>query len=125
MAPAAPADLTQHTALRYTLAAQRSWSYIAPDGNRGAVTLKASSSANNGSYLAQAAATGAGVVRLPLFIVHELIREGRLEPVLTDYAWADISAWAVYPKTRHLPYRVRVLIDYLVDEFGRLPVWER
>ena len=123
--PARPEDLARHMALRYTLAAQRSWSYTGPDGARGAVTVPGRSSANNGVYLAQAAAGGAGVIRMPLFIVYELLRDGLLEPVLTDYNWADINAWAVYPKTRFLPYRVRVLIDYLVDEFGQEPVWEQ
>jgi len=123
--PRHPNDLKQHTALRYTLAAQRSWSYRAPDGRRGSVTVPAQSSANNGEFLSQAAATGAGVVVMPVFIVYRMIEAGQLEPVLLDYIWGDNDAWAVYPKTRHLPYRIRVLIDALADTFGEEPYWDR
>ena len=37
----------------------------------------------------------------------------------------DIHAWAVYPKTHHLAFRVRVLIDFLAEAFGEEPYWER
>ncbi len=62
---------------------------------------------------------------MPVFIVHQLVESGELEPVLLDFIWDDIHAWAVYPKTRHLPFRVRVLIDFLAESFGEEPYWER
>lgn len=123
--PAHPDELKQHTALRYSLAAQRSWSYRGRDGTRGAVTVPAQVSANNGVFLSQAAATGAGVIRMPVFIVYRMIESRQLEPVLLDYRWADLHAWAVYPKTRHLPYRIRALIDALATTFGEQPYWDR
>ena len=123
--PNHPDDLKQHFSLRYTLAPQRSWRYAAPDGSRGSVTVPAQTSANNGTFLSQVAANGTGVIRMPVFIVYRLIDSGELEPVLLDYRWGDLYAWAVYPKTRHLPYRVRVLIDKLVSTFGEVPYWEQ
>lgn len=123
--PTQPADMKNHSALRYTLTPQRSWSYTAPDGKRGSVTVPARTTANNGTFLAQAAVKGNGVIRMPLFIVYRQIEAGQLEPVLLDYRWADLFAWAVYPKTRQLPYRVRALIDTLTDAFGDSPYWER
>lgn len=123
--PAHPDDLKQHQSLRYTLVPHRSWHYTAKDGNRGSVTLPSRISANNGAYLSEVAASGAGVVRMPLFVVYKLIESKALEPVLLDYQWGDLSAWAVYPKTRHLPYRVRALIETLANTFGSTPYWER
>ena len=38
---------------------------------------------------------------------------GDLVPLLTDYQWPVTPAWAVYPPTRHLSYRVREFIDFL------------
>jgi DNA-binding transcriptional LysR family regulator len=64
------------------------------------------------------------MVRLPAFIVHEQITASELEPVLLDYRWNDIHAWAVYPQTRRLPARARTLIDYLTEVFGETPYWE-
>lgn len=123
--PQQPDELKQHQALRYSLAEQRSWSYIGPDGSRGSVVVPTISSANNGLYLSQLAAKGAGVIRMPLFIVYQLIESGELEPVLLDHLWGDIHAWAVYPNARYLPQRVRALIDFLVERFGEAPYWER
>jgi len=123
--PDHPDDLKQLVALRYTLSPQRSWRYTAPDGSRGSVTVPAQISANNGAFLSQSAAQGTGVIRMPVFIVYHLIESGALEPVLLDYQWGDLFAWAVYPKTHHLPYRVKALIDHLAGTFGEVPYWEQ
>lgn len=123
--PEQPNDLKAHTALRYTLAAQRSWRFTSADGKRGSVTVPAQTAANNGLFLTQAATKGAGVIRMPVFIVYRAIEAGTLEPVLLNYRWGDLIAWAVYPKTRHLPYRVRALIDQLARAFGETPYWEQ
>ena len=122
--PQEPTDLKNHRALRYTLAAQRNWTYTATDGTRGSVTVPTQHAANNGAFLRDTAVAGLAIVRLPAFIVHEQITAGELEPVLLDYRWNDLHAWAVYPQTRRLPVRVRALIDYLAEAFGETPYWE-
>jgi len=122
--PKKPADLKKHVALRYTLAAQRNWTYTSPDGTRGSGTVPTLHSANNGSFLCDAAVAGLAVVRLPAFIVYEQITAQELEPVLLDYRWNDLYAWAVYPQTHRLPARVRTLIDFLAEAFGEIPYWE-
>lgn len=122
--PEKPADLKNHLALRYMLAAQRNWTYTAADGTRGSVTVPTRHAANNGAFLRDAAVAGLAIVRLPAFIVHEQIEAGELEPVLLDYRWSDLHAWAVYPRTRRLPARVRALIDHLAEAFGETPYWE-
>jgi len=122
--PGEPADLRQHRGLRYTLAAKRNWAWTAPDGSRGSVTVPAEIAANNGKYLAEAAIAGHGVIRMPLFIVYRYIEAGELEPVLTDYRWNDLRAWAIYPRSRRLPARVRALVDFLAEEFSGTPYWE-
>ena len=122
--PKTPADLKHHVTLRYTLASQRNWTYTSPDGARGSVTVPSQHAANNGAFLQAAAVAGLAIVRLPAFIVHEQISRGELEPVLLEYNWSDLNAWAVYPQGRQLPARVRVLIDYMIEAFGETPYWE-
>jgi len=34
-------------------------------------------------------------------------------------------AYAVYPPNRHLPLKVRSLIDFLVERFGDNPYWDQ
>ena len=122
--PTAPQELREHVALRYTLSAQRNWSWVAADGTRGSVTVPVKHSANNGSYLADLAASGAGVVRMPAFIVHQHIEAGHLQPALTDYDWGDLRAWAIYPQARNVPRRIRALVSHLAETFGDNPYWE-
>lgn len=123
--PESPDDLKRHCALRYSNIGQRGWSWAGPDGARGSVTVPVRFSANNGRYLVSAAAAGLGIVRSPVFIAHRAIESGELEPVLADYRWGDIDAYAVCPPTRHLSHRVRAFIDYLAERFGDDPYWDR
>jgi DNA-binding transcriptional LysR family regulator len=44
--------------------------------------------------------------------------------VLEDYSWSELSAYAVYPQTRHLSRRVRAFVDFLVERFAGVPYWD-
>ncbi|MFW2404211.1 MAG: LysR family transcriptional regulator [Gammaproteobacteria bacterium] len=123
--PQQPDELKQHRALRYSNAPRRGWSWTGPDGDRGSVSVSFTQASNNGEYLSQAATAGLGIIRMPLFIVHEAIRAGELEPVLTQYRWGDVDAYAVYPQTRHVSQRVRAFIDFLAERFADTPYWDR
>ena len=79
---------------------------------------------NNGDFLCQAALDGLGLLNTPDFICYEFVRNGELIPVLPQYYVPEsIGVFAVYPQTRHLQTRVRVLIDYLINHFGDIPYW--
>jgi DNA-binding transcriptional LysR family regulator len=60
------------------------------------------------------ARAGAGVVQTYRFLVEDDLREGRLVELLPDFAGASRPFSLLYPATRHMPLRVRVLIDHLV-----------
>ena len=63
---------------------------------------------------------------LPTFIVHEALRAGALVALLPGYRWLSAGLYAVYPRSTHLPRRVRVLVDHLAQSFGGdLPHWDR
>jgi len=124
--PEMPADLRNHDCLVYSnLADPSRWVYTESDGTRQTVEVKTAMSASSGDFLANAAAHGMGLVIQPTFIASESIRRGNLVPVLTDYDWPISPAYAVYPPTRHLSYRVRAFIDFLVDRFAGTPQWDR
>ncbi|RMF96177.1 MAG: LysR family transcriptional regulator [Gammaproteobacteria bacterium] len=123
--PSSPAELSAHRALRYTNSPRRAWRYRGPDGDSGEVRLLVAHQANNGDFLRQAGIAGLGVMLQPTFIVYDSIESGELEPVLTDYQWRELSAWAVYAANRYLPVRVRRFIDFLAGRFGEQPYWDR
>ncbi len=124
--PASPRDLKRHRCLVYTnLPDPGRWTWVDGDGNRHSVDVNPVLSASSGDFLANAAAHGLGLVIQPTFIAAESIRRGTLVPVLTDYEWPISPAYAIYPPTRHLSYRVRTFIDFLAERFAGTPQWDR
>jgi DNA-binding transcriptional LysR family regulator len=69
--------------------------------------------------LATLARHGAGLTQTFGAAVEDDIREGRLKEVLKDYAGATMPFSLLYPANRHMPLRVRVLIDFLVGRLAR------
>ena len=123
-APLHPDDLATHQILIYTLTAKpEEWTFM-----RGAETvtakLKGNLFVNNGDYVAAAAVAGCGVGLLPAFIVFDALQSGALVEVLGDWQVPQLGIYAVYPQTRALPAKTRVLIDFLVERFGPQPYWE-
>lgn len=124
--PRLPADLKDHACLVYgNLAEPTKWVYRDVDGTRQRIDVPAAMTATNGDFICAAAMHGLGIAMQPTFIAGEAISKGKLLPILTDYEWPVTPAYAVYPPTRHLSYRVRELIDYLVDYFSGTPAWDQ
>jgi DNA-binding transcriptional LysR family regulator len=123
--PQQPAELARHACLAYSnLASPGTWSYRQADGQSGAVKIPIRLKSNNGDFLISAALAGLGIIMQPTFYVHRAIASGALIPVLTDYRWPEINAYALYPSTRHLSRRVRTFVDFLVQRFDGIPYWD-
>ena len=120
--PARAADLAGHEALVYSnLANPDTWNFVGPEGQPGSVKVPVRLRANNGEFLTRAAIAGQGVILHPTFYLDEAIRAGQLVPLLTDHAWPQVNAYAVYPPTRHLSRRVRALVDFLAERLAGQP----
>jgi DNA-binding transcriptional LysR family regulator len=68
--------------------------------------------------------SGRGVALLPSFIAGPDLRQGTLRSFLAEYQAPPIALYAIYPPTRHLSVKVRLLIDFLVQRFGDTPTWD-
>ena len=123
--PGEPAALASLPALCYHQSTSRiRWTWTRPaSGERGSVRVESRLRANNGDALAAAAAEGLGVVCLPAFILDSAILAGALEPVLLDHDWGHEELHLIWPDTRHLPQRVRRLIDHLAEALAGEPPW--
>jgi DNA-binding transcriptional LysR family regulator len=111
--PRQPAELAGHECLVYAGDANPGeWSF-----GRGErvehVYVRSRFTANNGDVLAEAAVHGLGIALAPEFIAEPYLRDGRLEPILEEFSPPELGVYALLPGTRHLPYRVRVLIDFI------------
>jgi len=125
-APKNPDELGDHRCLVYSnLVDPNNWSYKDSNGKSQTAEVQPAMSASSGDFLANAAAHGMGLVVQPTFIASESIRRGTLVPVLTDYDWPVSPAYAIYPPTRHLSFRVRAFIDFLAERFSGTPQWDR
>ena len=124
--PQTPEDLQDHQCLVYSnLSDPDKLKYEDRDGKKGTVKITPHMLASSGDFLSNVAAHGMGVVIQPTFIASAAIRSGNLKPILTDYTWPISPAYAVYPPTRHLSYRVRAFIDFLAEKFSGMPHWDR
>lgn len=124
--PGSPSELANHACLTYSnLRDPDIWTWYDERGTAQRVHVNVTMSANNGDMLSNAAADGLGIVTQPTFIAHRHIKSGALVPILTEYDWPRSTAWAVYPPTRHLSYRVREFIDFLIEYFADTPYWDR
>lgn len=101
------------------------WTFDTGQGDSHRVRLSSRVTAGNGDVLRQLAEQGVGIVMQPTFMLDDALRRGSLVPLLCDFTVPSIGAYAVYPQTRHLSFRVRALIDHLVDWFSGVPVWEQ
>jgi len=123
--PRTPQELGRHQGLVYgNIPESQQWTFVAPSGESITVRVPTRLRANNGDLLLQAAIDGLGVVATPTFLSYRAVAEGKLQVLLPDYQMPPATAYAVYPSRRHLPQRVRALIDFLAGRFGDRPYWD-
>jgi DNA-binding transcriptional LysR family regulator len=123
--PDTPDDLQSHNCLVYgNLADPGRWVYRDVSGTSQHVEVRVAMTASSGDFLCESAVRGLGVVLQPTFIAGEKICNGELVPILQHYQWPVTPAYAVYPPTRHLSYRVRAFIDFLGEHFAGVPYWD-
>lgn len=120
--PETPLDLAAHDGIVYSYKDEDAyWTFA--DG----VVAKPASRLrlNNGDTIREAAIAGAGIANLPTFVIADAVARGELEVVLSGQEREPIAMHAVFPATQHVPARVRAFIDFLVEEFGDNPKWDR
>lgn len=117
--PKSPDDLVQHACLQFrTLESQHHWQLQRGSENYD-VSIKPVVIADNAEALRKLALSGTGIALLATFVISDDLQSGRLERVLPQWSGPESSIWAVYPSGRFLPLKVRVFIDYLVEQFGK------
>jgi len=121
--PKHPKDLRDHECLAYGhLATGMQWKLTGKDGDHW-IPVQWKLCTNNAEVLRDAAVSGRGIALLPTFLAHAELQDGRLRRVLSGYRAPELSVYALYPPTRHVPVKVRVFIDFLVARFSRNAPW--
>lgn len=126
--PATIDELASHACIGYAnVLSSQIWQFESaePGGEPRQLVMRSRIITNNGESMRDAAIAGLGITILPIFIVAKALVDGQLINALPSaYPVAD-TIYAVYPQNRHLPRKVRVVIDHLVAIFSGEPPWER
>ena len=125
--PRQPEDLAHHDCLLLFGSGGRQdvWRLGTPTGGEVAVRVQGRLESNFGEVLRDASLAGEGIVIHSLWHVADDLRAGRLEVLLPDYPLATTAISAVMPQRRLVPPRVRAFTEFLIEEFGDDPPWER
>lgn len=123
--PQHPEELLTHNCLHYAYSLDpREWHLVGPEGEMH-IRTKGSLRVNNSEALCTALIDGLGVGRLPTFIAGAHLAAGRLVHILPEYGFPEQALYAVFPERRHMPMKVRTLVDFLVDKIDKeKPFWD-
>jgi DNA-binding transcriptional LysR family regulator len=110
--PHTPEDLSRHDCLPYGHGRQVQW-HFKVKGKALNINVSGRMRVNNGDLLRDAAIADLGITYLPTFIVGQALQEGRLVPVLEDFAPEPLTLSAVYPQHRQGSRPVQALIEFL------------
>jgi DNA-binding transcriptional LysR family regulator len=123
--PRRVADLSRHDCILFSpLAPKGTWT-LRRDGERFTVPVSGVLETDEVDVARAAVATGMGLSFLPLYLVADDLRQGRLVPLMRQFQILPESAiYLVYLPNLTLSSRVRALIDFLVERFGPVPAWE-
>jgi DNA-binding transcriptional LysR family regulator len=65
--------------------------------------------------IAAGAVDGAGIAHVPYWLVNEHLQSGTLVRVLVDASSITVPLHAIWPRSRYMPCKLRVVIDALLD----------
>jgi DNA-binding transcriptional LysR family regulator len=96
------------------------WLLKQPDGSivRHAVSVK--HEIQDFETVQSAVRAGLGLAQLPLWMVQDAIGDGKLKTVLEGMSGGEVPINILWPRTKALPAKIRVVVDGLVRGTGEL-----
>jgi len=123
--PQHPDELIHHQCLGYNGAlTPNAWQFVI-DGRPTNFPVRHRLQADNGDFLLQACIAGFGITYAPAFISAQAEAEKQVRPILTGFQTPELGIYVVLPGNRYVPHRVRVLMDFLAEQLGPEPPWQR
>jgi len=111
--PEAPDQLAGHQCLLNShFSGREEWTYHL-NHERQVVKVSGGFACNHYSLLKKAALMGAGIARLPSYMLHEELANGKLVWLLRAYETRSTPLYLVHPYPGGLPKRVQLVADYL------------
>lgn len=121
-APRAAKDLVGHSCLVHAVKSHSGvWRFAGDPPTE--VRVRGAVRSNLGDVLKHAALLGAGISMHPTYMVADELRAGRLQAVLPDCVPDELDVSVVFSTRRHLPSRVRHLLEFLKEWARKPPEW--
>jgi DNA-binding transcriptional LysR family regulator len=118
--PEGPADLAQHECIIDTNFREPGrWPFCSPAGDPLVVTV------NGRMRYSNAAEAGIGLAYIPSFVAGPALAAARVRVTPTPFETEPFGVYALYPHSRHLAAKVRVLVDFLAERYRGKPHWEQ
>jgi DNA-binding transcriptional LysR family regulator len=120
--PERPEDLGVHNVIRMSnVAGSEVLTFTGRDGTPHSVAVSGDLRVDHGLAAREAFRAGRGIGSAHRWLVDDLLISGDLEPLLSDYRLLTTPLnMLIVPERAHVA-RVRLLIDFLVEEAARLP----
>lgn len=84
------------------------------------VAVDARYSVSSSLAVRDALRTGFGISLIPRPYVEKDLRAGRLQSALEDWNTVETTLYAVYPSRQYIAPKIRVFLDFLIEEFSRV-----
>ena len=118
--PATPAGLTEHDCIIGSRrSGQPAWLLCDARGKVSSQVIRARHDLSDGDAMVAVTLSGGGLSQLPTWLIHEHLSSGALVPVLDQCSGAEMPIHAIWPRSRYLQPKLRVLIDALVQDAER------
>jgi LysR family transcriptional regulator, transcriptional activator for dmlA len=119
--PQVPSDLANHKCLRFSRRHRIMdlWTFVKGDEEH-SVKVCGSLSGANGDVIHDWALAGEGLSLEARWDVADDLASGRLVEVLPDYRTSDLDLYAVFAPAKTIIPRIRLFVDYVVQEIGLL-----
>lgn len=122
--PQRPEDLRGHAIITDLNFAQPDDWQFQDSSRRVTLSLPGRLRFSNAEACVSAAIAGLGVTRVPDFIAAPAIRDGALTQLFALMTPQQVPIMAITPSGRHMPARVRLLVDFLRDRWGPDHRWD-
>lgn len=117
--PQVPEDLQALECVQFSLSGHaREWVFQRGEQVR-CLEVCGRYSVNSSLALCAALRAGHGISLVPEIYVRDDLAQGRLQPLLEDWQMMQTQLYAIYPSRRQLQAKVRVFIDFLLEELGQ------
>jgi DNA-binding transcriptional LysR family regulator len=119
--PARPEDLRAHACIRLVRGRHvfDNWTFV-DDNQPLEVQVRGALLTSNAEVMHGWILDGYGIGLKALWDIEDDLKAGRLVEILAPFAHNTINLYLIYPTRKHLPGRVRVFMDFIVDTVGEL-----